>query len=1448
MSPPLFYLGLDIGSTTVKLALLNGDGSVAETRYSRHGTAVRATMAALLAEVSQLYPSATVRCAMTGSGALDLSNQLSIPFVQELLATARAISYAAPDTSVAVELGGEDAKLLYLGQDVELRMNESCAGGTGAFIDQMARLLSTDAGGLNDLAARHSTLYPIASRCGVFAKTDIVPLLNGGVPREDIAASIFQAVVEQTIGGLACGRPITGKVAFLGGPLHFLPELKNLFIQNLDLAEAHIAHLPHAQCTAAIGAARCAMSLEEHETNAEPLDLADLARRSSSLSHAPKVAAEKILPAMFADSAEYARFCQRHATANVLPSADIRQARGPLFLGLDLGSTTVKAVLVDNEQRILDSCYASNGGNPIQTLLPPLADMLERIPDGAWLAASGATGYGAHLAESALGVDTVLVETLAHFKAATRLVPEVSYVIDIGGQDMKCLKVDNGVISDVSLNEACSAGCGAFLESFAKGLGLSMQEFVDISLYAAHPADLGSRCTVFMNSRVTQAQKDGLQIADIAAGLCYSVVRNALDKVLRIKNVAELGEHVVVQGGSFLNDALLCAMERTLGRHVHRPAASGLMGAYGAALESLEKAECVSVHSSITAPLIRGLAMRTRSFRCRDCGNNCLLTETRFSHGSRHIAGNRCDRFSEARRGATVTAPNLVAWKNQRLFRYEPLPLESAPRGRLGIPRVLNVYAHYPFWFTLFTSLGFRVEVSPPTSRALFAAGLSSVPSQSVCYPAKLAHGHVLALLESGIKSIFFPCIPREAQEFAEMCDSFSCPVACGYPQVVRENLPELKDAGAVMHAPFVNLTHTASLVRNLCREFNLPRGEVRSAVRAARHEQAHYLRELRAEAEHIYTETLRNKGVLVVLAGRPYHADPQVHHGLPDFIASLGAAVISEDAMPRSWTGHRMSFPLRARNQWTYAARLYRAGLWVSEADHGNTRVELVQLTSFGCGIDAITADQMRELMRAHGKLYTLIKMDEGNALASARIRIRSLLAVSRTRAGDSTASAVSHAPPVFSKRDAATHTILVPQMAPLHFPLMTQAIAGSGHTIQLLPTVSAEAVNLGQAYVNNDACYPAIVAIGQLLQALRDGGLDPRRTALLLSQTCGPCRASNYPALLRKALMEYGYDPVPVLTLNASGSESQPGLRPDRALLWRMLLGMLAGDMLQRVSLFTGTYECHAGQTEDRVQHWLQTLIPVVRKGDETALRQLLPRLVQDFASIRTALVPKPRVAVVGEILLTYHADANNHIVEQIRQEGGEPLLPDFANFMLYCLRDAVYDWRYQGGSAWAALGNALVMRRIEGVRRYMRGALNTSPLSAHVMPVAHIDDLARLGESVMSLGNSAGEGWLLPAEMLEFLEHGTNNILCLQPFGCLPNHVVGRGAFKAVRRQRSEANIMALDYDPGSSEANQLNRIRLFMAIAREKEKEREEAARHARHTYAGTMGSDRAYWQQ
>lgn len=1426
----LLHIGIDIGSTTVKIAVLDNLKHCLHACYVRHYTDIRQKVWDLLENAYEIFGDRQITMAITGSGGIALADYLGITFIQEVIAGTKAVRTYHPQSDVIIELGGEDAKITYLTGGNEHRMNGNCAGGTGAFIDQMATLLHTDASGLNALAEKADTLYPIAARCGVFAKTDVQALMNDGASKENVAASVFQSIVLQTITGLACGRPIRGTVCFLGGPLTFLPQLRKQFAETLHLTPEQVVAPENAQVYVAIGAALG--SFQE-----KPLSFMNLMGQLRNVDESSLAKSDRVEP-LFASQAEFDEFRSRHGQ-HTIPSGDLAAYSGPCYLGVDAGSTTIKVVLLSEDNKILYSHYQNNEGSPLAAAKKIITEIYSLMPPGAFIAKAGITGYGEFLLKEALHLDLGEVETIAHYQAAAHFCPDVDFILDIGGQDMKCSRLKDGHIEDILLNEACSSGCGSFLDTFAKSLNLSIQDFAKAALFAESPIDLGSRCTVFMNSKVTQAQKEGMQVSDIAAGLCYSVVRNALDKVLRIKSVAELGEHVVVQGGAFLNDALLCAMERTLGHPVYRPALSGLMGAFGAALSAQETLTDTRARSPLSGALIRSLVMRTRSFRCRDCGNHCLLTETRFSHGTRHIAGNRCDRFSESRRGAAPPAPNLFAWKNQRLFRYEPLPEDAAPRGRLGIPRVLNMYTHYPFWFTLFTNLGYRVEVSPPTNRALFAAGLTSVPSQSVCYPAKLAHGHVLALLDRGIKHIFFPCIPREAQEFPELCDTFSCPVACGYPQVVRENLPELAQAGAVLHAPFVNLTHTASLVRNLCREFGLPRAQVRAAVRLASQEQRRYWHELRTEANRIYDDVRRNHGSLVVLAGRPYHVDPQVHHGLPEFIAGLGAAVISEDAIPHGGMDSPLLQGLRVRNQWTYPARLYRAAAWVGQANHAGARVELVQITSFGCGLDAITTDQVRELLRASGKLYTLIKMDEGNALASARIRIRSLLAVTRSRSEAATAerAALLAAPTAFTRHHAASHTILVPQMAPLHFPLLVEALEGEGHQVRLLPEVSARAVDLGQAYVNNDACYPAIVAIGQLLEALCDGHCDPARTALLFSQTCGPCRASNYPGMLRKALRECGFPQVPVLRLSSSGANNQPGFRPSRALLGRMVLGMLGGDMLQRLSLFTGTHERHKGDTEDRTQAWLRTLAPSVRKGDVDAFQKQMPRLLRDFEQIPLDVAPRPRVAVVGEILLTYHEDANKHIVSQIRQEGGEPLLPDLTNFMLYCLMDSIYDWRAQGGATLAALGSALAIRRVEKLRRGPRALLASSPLADKIMPVAHIDGLAQLGEQALSLGNAAGEGWLLPAEMLEFMHHGVNNVLCLQPFGCLPNHVVGRGSFKTVRRLHEEANIMAIDYDPGSSEANQLNRIRLFMALAKER-RETQEAPQPAASPVART----------
>ena len=742
------------------------------------------------------------------------------------------------------------------------------------------------------------------------------------------------------------------------------------------------------------------------------------------------------------------------------------------------------------------------------------------------------------------------------------------------------------------------------------------------------------------------------------------------------------------------------------------------------------------------------------------------------------------------------------------MFGYEPLPQDDAPRGRIGIPRVLNMYEHYPFWFTLFTELGYRVELSPPSGKELFDLGLSSMPSQTVCYPAKLAHGHIASLLRKGLKRIFFPCLPRERRENKNAADGYNCPVVAGYPEVIRLNTDELLEQDCTLYTPFVSLEHPDTLVAVLHGLFGIPKKELRAAVRVAALEQEAYRTELRAEGERVLAELERTGRLGIVLSGRPYHADPAVHHGLPELVASLGAAVLSEDSVAH--LGHPAE-PLRVVDQWTYHSRLYRATALVCTRPN----LELVQLTSFGCGLDAITADQVSELLTSAGKLHTLIKIDEGASLGAARIRIRSLLAAVEERRGTppTPRPAISASRPVFTRPMRQTHTILAPQMSPLHFDIIGKAISSAGYNLEILPTVSREAIETGLNYVHNDACYPAIVVIGQLIDALQSGRCDPKRTALMLAQTCGPCRATNYPALLRKALCEAGFGDVPVLTLSGGSLNNQPGFAISARLLHRLILSCLYGDMLQRVSLSTRAHERNAGDTDDLLAHWMNRVKFSAARGDSSLFKSHMRSIVRDFSAIRQNHAPLPRVGIVGEILLKYHPDANNQVIRHITEEGGEPVLTDLMDFFLYCLLDPVYLWRHMGGKAFPAFSNWLLIKRIESLRDAMRRALEGS----RFLPVSRIADLARSVHGIVSTGNQAGEGWLLTAEMLELIDHGVGNVLCLQPFGCLPNHITGKGVLKELKRIRPHANLMAVDYDPGSSEANQLNRIKLFMTVA-------------------------------
>ena len=1401
--PAEAYLGLDVGSTTVKIVVIDTENTVIFSRYQRHLAEVRATARAMLHDVAERFPDTRWRLAFSGSGAISITEEFFIPFVQEVVASGLNIRRHFPDVDVAIELGGEDAKLTFFTGGADQRMNETCAGGTGAFIDQMAAFMGTDAAGLDALASGYKQLYPIASRCGVFAKTDIVPLLNEGCARENIAASIMQAVVNQTISGLARGREIAGKVIFLGGPLAFLPSLRQRFVETLKLDAEQAIFPQNAEYFVAYGAA-----LYARDATRQTYDLGELLETLGGYGGESESAH---LAPLFANDEERAAFTARHAKDEIL-SFPLEEFSGDAWLGFDSGSTTIKSALIDERGRLLHCSYGSHKGDPLGAALNILKDIYARKNDSLRIKAAAATGYGSALLVAALGADIDEVETVAHYTGARFFDPEVSFILDIGGQDIKCMRIRGGAVDRIQLNEACSAGCGSFIENFAESLSMSLGAFVSAAMEAKNPVDLGTRCTVFMNSKVRQAQKDGAAVGDIAAGLSYSVIRNACYKVIKITNVAELGEHVVAQGGSFANDALLRALELQLGYPVIRPSLPGLMGAFGAALIARERGPVEAASRLLSAAEVNAFTVKTASARCRHCTNSCRLTISTFADGKRFVSGNRCERGADS---TPKDLPNLYAWKNQRLFQpYAPLPREAARRGTVGIPRCLNLYENYPLWFTIFSHLGYRVELSDQSSYDLYARGYSTIPSQTVCYPAKLAHGHILNLVDRKVDYIFFPCIPQEEQAFDYQAGNFNCPVVLGYPELLACNVSELEASGIPFIYNFLPLDRLflPKRLRDLKLFEDIPTPELEEAVRQGFLELDRYRADVRKAGENALDALQAADAFGVILAGHPYHVDPEVHHGIAELITSCGLGVLTEDSV-----AHLMPDPgsLRVVDQWTYHARLYRAGAFAGAVDN----LAVLQLVSFGCGLDAITADQLEEIVIKKGRLYAQIKIDEGANLGPARIRIRSLLAALRERKGRPAPAAPCtffESSPPYTEAMRQTHTILIPQLSPVHFQFVETVFQAEGYQVEQLPSVDREAVELGLRYVNNDACFPAIVVIGQLLRALHSGKYDPNHTALMISQTGGGCRATNYIGFLRKALADCGMAHIPVLSFNFSGMEKNPGFNLSTSMLKRVFMAALFSDALMRVLLRVSPYEAVPGSVKSLEDKWVARGKAIIVSGSYRRFCREVKTMIREFDEMPLSTEQrKPRVGLVGEILLKYHPDANNMAAWIIEQEGGEAVVSDLMDFILYSLYDGVYDHRHLAGGWLKSVQSRLVISLLE----FFRGGVRRAFKRSKRFDAPHtLRDLQRKAERFISLGHQAGEGWLLVAEMVELLESGVSNILCMQPFGCLPNHITGKGIMKELKQAFPEANIAAIDYDPGASEVNQINRIKLMMTVAK------------------------------
>lgn len=1406
----VYNLGIDIGSTTVKAVVLSEDNSILYKEYRRHFSDVKKAVGDQLRDIFKKIGNISVRSVITGSGGIGLSKKIGIKFEQEVISSTKSIEHYNPDTDVVIELGGEDAKVTFLSGGIDQRMNGICAGGTGAFIDQMASLLKTDAAGLNELAKNFKVIYPIASRCGVFAKTDIQPLINDGASKSDIAMSIFNAVVVQTVSVLSCGRKIEGNVAFLGGPLYFLSELRRQFANVLKLEDKNIIFPENAQLYVAMGAALLASNERVYSIK----ELIDMVEGVDSLEDANN---DEIIP-LFEDDKDYDDFKARHAKACVKRDT-IENYQGNCFFGIDAGSTTTKAVLIGDQGQILYSHYGSNEGSPLDMSIKILKDIYSKLPQGCSITRATVTGYGEELIKKALRIDEGEIETIAHYKAAKFFDPDVDFILDIGGQDMKCLKIKDGVIDQIILNEACSSGCGSFLESFSKSLHMDIVDFSKVGVESENPVDLGSRCTVFMNSRVKQAQKEGATVADISAGLAYSVVKNALFKVIKLRDVEELGKNVVVQGGTFYNDLVLRSFEILTGREVTRPDIAGLMGAFGCALISREKYR--GIRSNIlNIDQLNDITVESSVTRCKGCSNKCLLTINKFSEAEIFVSGNRCEVgeaiYTHKKIQKDKKNINIYKYKYDRLFDYKSLSPQDAKRGIIGVPRVLNMYENYPFWHTFLTQLGFSVVLSSKSSKDIFEKGISSIASDTVCYPAKLVHGHIEDLIEKGVKTIFYPSVTHEFREDPESDNHFNCPVVTSYPEVIKSNMDSLEENNIKYINFFITLNDKNKLKKRIysAMKYHYPdisQEEINRAIDMATREYDLFKAQVRQKGEEAVSYLEENNLKGIVLAGRPYHLDPEINHGIPELINSLGMAVLSEDSICH--LAH-MDRPLRVVDQWVYHSRLYKAAEFCKNHDN----LDMVQLNSFGCGLDAVTTEQVEDILSEKSKIHTVIKIDEGNNLGAAKIRLRSLKAAINEREQSGIRPSQLEEKKVQYQKNTrlnTKHTLLAPQMAPIQFQFIERAMQDSGLDLVILNNNSSEIIDEGLRYVNNDACYPAIIVIGQLIHALKSGKYDLNNTTVLMTQTGGGCRATNYISFLRKALKSAGFPNVPVVSISAQGIEDN-GFREqiNIKVINKLVMGAVYGDLLMKVLLRVRPYERIPGSANQLYEKWCQKCKDSLKDANIRQFKRNIKDIVSDFDRLEISNEVKPRVGLVGEILVKFSPIANNDLIGILEKEGAEAVVPELINFFMACAYNNIYKYKNLEGSWKSMMASKAVVKVLE---TYMATYTSALKASKRFEPPKKIDDLANFTKSFVSLGNQTGEGWLLPGEMLELLESGCNNIICMQPFGCLPNHIIGKGVIKGIKKEFPKANIIPIDYDASATSVNQLNRIKLMLATA-------------------------------
>ncbi|MCM2285523.1 MAG: acyl-CoA dehydratase activase [Desulfobacula sp.] len=1407
----VYQAGLDIGSTTAKIALLDSHDTLVFSDYQRHHARINETIHSFFRQILDRVGDCRLGLKLTGSAALGVSKRLDLPFVQEVIAAHEIIQRQYPEVRCAMDIGGEDSKVIFFepGRPPDIRMNGSCAGGTGSFIDQMATLLNIPPFALNDLVRSHDHIYPVASRCGVFAKTDVQNMLSRNIPHEDIAASVFHAMAVQCINSLARGVDIKPKMLLCGGVFAFLPELVNTFLKILHFSGSDVILPERSELIPAMGAAL----FDRHPV--PEIRVSELIRKLDEEGLTVSEIKDRLDP-LFMTSRHFEDWKKESRPVQV-PSCPISAYQGrDCYLGIDSGSTTTKIMVMGQDREVLFSHYCNNNGNPVKASVQGLMAfraLLALHGSGPNIQGTAVTGYGEDLIRAALNMDHGIVETMAHSLAAQFIDPEVSFILDIGGQDMKAMFIHQGVVHRVELNEACSSGCGSFLETLAGSLNYPVGEFGALACRAASPCDLGTRCTVFMNSKIKQSLRENAAIEDISAGLSYSVIKNCLFKVLKLHTMAEMGDHIVLQGGTFKNPSIVRALEQMTQKKVRISDMPELMGAFGAALfarearlrDPLSKTGFVGLLN-----LERVEDYETSHQSCKGCENLCRVTRFKFSNGRSFFSGNKCEKYYSAKGDDHKSGFNFVKFKTDLIFNRDLSP-HSSPRMTLGIPRCLNFFDNFAFWHALFIGCGIHIVLSSPSTVSMGEKGMGTVMSDNICFPAKLVHGHIRDLVEKGVDRIFYPMVMFEANEFENALNTYNCPIVTAYPDVVESSIPPENRSGIPLDRPVISF-RDRGLLQKACfaylGKFHIGRSTIEKAFEAALEAQEKLRSMIREKAAKMIEKAGKDHSLLIVLVGRPYHADGLINHKVPDILAGLGADIITEDALPVAGNGLK---DVQVVTQWAYPNRIYNAAAWV--ADHPG-HVQLVQLNSFGCGPDAVVIDEVREILKTRGKNHTLIKVDEISSPGSVRLRLRSMVESLKFQKSENREVHTQRKPFLKFAEADKNRTILAPFFSEDYSPYLAAIFKNAGYEFQILPEPDRRSVDLGLQYASNDICYPGTIVIGDIIKALKTRSYDKTKIAVGITQTGGQCRASNYLSLIRKAMINAGFDDIPIISVTASGGlVDQPGFRINWLSKIRILLvTTLFADCLAKMYYAVAVREKIQGRSLKLRQRYMEKIQGPILANDYAGIYQLLEEAVDDFNEIPVHAKPYPRMGIVGEIYAKYSAFANQDLAHWLIRQGIEPAIPPIID---YFIQDLVnYKENIKAGIRKRKWTDLLGILLDWGVNVCLAKITAVFSKFRFGLPFDDIKEIAEKASRILTMTHQFGEGWLIPGEIAAFAEQGIRHVISVQPFGCIANHIVSKGVEKRIKTLYPDINLYFLDFDAGMSEANIRNRLHFMV----------------------------------